>query len=137
MHLQLFLFFTVMLTNFVSSMFSVHSSISGSTYFFLHLQFEQSRYSPVSQDLSHSDSQLLGLKINPLSHTPLSINYLHSHLHLSSFHRCLLLQIILSNLHIHLQVSCHFMGLVSLVNVIKLNILTFDFFTPSGIQISA
>ena len=87
------------------------------------------------QVLSHSHSQLLGFQINPLSHSPLSTNSLHSHLHLSLFHRCLLLQIILSNLHIHLQVSCHFMCLVSLVNVSKLNTLTFKSFTVSGTQI--
>ena len=97
-------------------MFFVHSSISGSTNFFLHLQLKLSKYSLIPQDLSHSHSQLLGLKINLLSHSPLSINSLHSQLHLSLFHRCLLLQITLSNLHIHLQVSCHFMCLVSLVN---------------------
>ena len=98
------------------SIFFVHSSISGSTNFFLHLQLKLSKYSLITQDLSHSHSQLLGLKINLLSHSPLSINSLHSQLHLSLFHRCLLLQITLSNLHIHLQVSCHFMCLVSLVN---------------------
>ena len=98
------------------SMFFVHSSISGSTNFFLHLQLKLSKYSLITQDLSHSHLQLLGLKINLLSHSPLSINSLHSQLHLSLFHRCLLLQITLSNLHIHLQVSCHFMCLVSLVN---------------------
>ena len=98
------------------SMFFVHSSISGSTNFFLHLQLKLSKYLLITQDLSHSHSQLLGLKINLLSHSPLSINSLHSQLHLSLFHRCLLLQITLSNLHIHLQVSCHFMCLVSLVN---------------------
>ena len=107
-HLSLFSFFTVMLTNFISSVFSVHSSTSGSTNFFLHLQFEWSKYSTTPQDLSHSHSQLLELKINPLSHTPFLINYLHLHLHLSWFHRCLLLRIILSNLHMHLQVLCHF-----------------------------
>ena len=59
----------------------------------------------MSQDLSHSHSQLLGFQISPLSHTPLSINSLHSHLHLSSFQRCLLLQRLASGLHLHLQVS--------------------------------
>ena len=38
---------------------------------------------------------------NPLSHTPLSINSLHSHLHLSSFQRCLLLQTLAFSLHLH------------------------------------
>ena len=46
-----------------------------------------------------------------------------------------MLQIILSNLHMHLHVSCHFIDLVSLVNVIKLNALTFKFFTISGTKI--
>ena len=137
LHLSLFSFSTVTLTNFVSSIFCVHSSTSGSTNFFLHLQFEWSKYSLILQVLSHSLSQLLGFKINPLSHTPLSINSLHSHVHLSSFHRCLLLQIILSNLHIHLYDSCHFMCLVSLVNVFKLNTLTFKFFVASETQVLA
>ena len=105
LHLSLFLS-EVFLNNFVSLILSVHSSISRSTNFFLHLQL--SKYSPISQDLSNSHSQLHGFQINPLLHTPLSINSLHSHLHLSLFHRCLLLQIILSNLHIHLHDSCHF-----------------------------
>ena len=63
-------------------------------------------------DLSHSHLQLLGLKIYPLSHTPLSIDSLHSHLHLSLFHLCLLLQKIQFNLHMHLHVSCHSSDLV-------------------------
>ena len=104
---------------FTSSIVSVHLSIIDSTNFFLHLQYLLSKYSPISQDLSHSHSQLLGFQINPLLHTPLSINSLHSHLHLSSFHRCLLLQIILSNLHIHLHDSCHFICLVSLVKILN------------------
>ena len=83
--------------------------------FFLHLQFSQSKYSPTSHDLSHLHLQLPGFQINPLSHSHLSINYLHSHLHLSSIQRCLLLQTLPSNLHLHLQVSCHSMCLVSLV----------------------
>ena len=63
-------------------------------------------------DLSHSHLQLLGLKIYPLSHTPLSINSLHSHLHLSLFHLSLLLQTISFNLHMHLHASCHFIDLI-------------------------
>ena len=39
-HLLLFLFFTVMLTNFVSLIFSVQSSSNGCTTFFLRLQLE-------------------------------------------------------------------------------------------------
>ena len=35
----------------------------------------------MSVDLSHSNSQLRGYQINPLSHIPLSIKSLHSHLH--------------------------------------------------------
>ena len=62
----------------------------------------------MSHALSHSHSQLLGLQMNPLSHTPLSINSLHlHHLHLFIFRRCLLLQTVASNLHSHLNVSCH------------------------------
>ena len=37
----------------------------------------------------------------------------------------------------HLHVSCHFIDLVSLVNVIKLNTLTFKVFTVSERQILA
>ena len=125
------------LTKSVSLIFSAHSSTNGAINFFLHLQLEHSRYSPILQDLSHSHSQLLRFQTCPLSHTPLSINSLHSHLHLSSFHRCLLLQIILSNLHMHLHVSCHFMHLVSLVLDIRLNTLTFKSFMTSGTQIFA
>ena len=40
---------------------------------------------------------------------------MHSHLHLSSFQHCLLLQTLASNLHLHLHVSCHSVCLVSLV----------------------
>ena len=94
---------------FTSSIFSVHSATNLSTNFFLHLQFSQSKYSPISHDLSHSNLQLLGFQIDPLSHIPLSINSLHSHLHLLPFHRCLLLQTLASNLHLQLHVSCHSM----------------------------
>ena len=88
-------------------------------------------------DLSHSHSQLLGFQIDPLSQTPLSINSLLSHRHLSLFQRYLLLQTIASNLHSHLHVSCHFIFFVSLVLDIRLNTLTFKSFTTSGTQILA
>ena len=39
-----------------SSIFSVHSSTSLSTCYFLHLQFLRSKYSPISYDLSQSHS---------------------------------------------------------------------------------
>ena len=68
----------------------------------------------------HIYTQLLGFQAYPLSHTPLSINYLHSHLHLSLFQCCLLLQAIESNLHSHLHLSHHFMCLVALVLDIRL-----------------
>ena len=86
----------------------------------------------MSHDLSHSHSQLLGFQINPLSHITFSINSLHSHLHLSSFHYFLSLQIFALNLHMDLQVSCHTMCLVSLILDIKLNTLTFMFLMISG-----
>ena len=79
----------------------------------------------ISHNLSHSQSQLLGFQINTLSHIPLSINYLHSHLHLSLFHLCLLLQTLASNLHLHLQFSCRFICLISLVYEILYNIILF------------
>ena len=70
-------------------------------------------YSSMSHDLSHSQSQLLGFQINPLSHIPLPINSLHLHLHLSSFYLCLLLQTLASNLHLHIQVyTLKFMFLI-------------------------
>ena len=86
----------------------------------------------MSHNLSQSQSQLLGFQINSLSHIRLSINSLHSHLHLSFFHLCLLLQILASNLHLHLQALCHSIGSVSLVLDITLNTLTFMFLTKSG-----
>ena len=64
------------------SMFSLHSSSNLSNILFIFYY----KNSPMSHDLSHSHSQVLGFQINPLSHIPLSINSLHSHLHLSSFH---------------------------------------------------
>ena len=70
--------------------------------------------------------------MNPLSHTYLSINSLHSHHHLSSFQRCLLLQTLASSLHSHLHVSCHSMCLVSLVLDIRLNTLKFKFLMILG-----
>ena len=89
-------------------------------------------------DLSYSQSKLPGFQINPLSHIPLPINFLHSHHSLTSFmlfyvlFRCLLLQTLESNLQLHLQVSCHSMCLVSLVLDIILNTLTFMFLTTLG-----
>ena len=124
--------FTVLKIISSPSIFSLHSSTSLLTTLFLHLQYLWSKYCFMSHGSSHSHSQLIGLKINYLSHIPFSINYLHSHPHLSSFHLCLLLQTLAYNLHLHLQVSCHSMCLVSLVLDIKLNTLTFLFLTTSG-----
>ena len=62
----------------------------------------------------------------------MSINSFHSHLDLLLFHLCLLSQTLASSLHLNLQVSCHFMYLLSLVLEIRLNILTFMFLTTSG-----
>ena len=59
-------------------------------------------------------------------------NSLHSHLHLSSFHLCLLLQRLASNLHLHLRVLSHSICLVSLVLDIRLNTFTFMFLIVSG-----
>ena len=88
-------------------------------------------HSPVSHDL-HSHPQILGFQINPLLHIPLSTNSLHSHPHLSLFQRCLLLQTLASNLHLHLQDSYHSICLVSFVPNIRLNTLTFIFLRTSG-----
>ena len=90
-------------------------------------------YYVTSHNLSLSPSQLLGFQINPLSHVYLLINSSHSHLHLSLFHLCLLLTLA-SNLHLHSQVSCHSVCLVSLVRGIRLNTLAFMFLTTSGTQ---
>ena len=84
----------------------------------------------MSHVLSYSHSQLLGFQINRLS-----LNSLHSHLHLFLFQRCLLLQTIASNLHSHLHVSSDCICLVSLVLDIRLNTLIFKCFTTSGTQI--
>ena len=84
-------------------------------------------------DLSHSQLQLLGFQINPLSHIPLSINSLHSHLHLSSFHLCLLLQTLESKSTPEFTSFMSFsMCFVLLANEIKLNTLTFMSLTTSG-----
>ena len=99
--ITIFIFSKTFLANFTSSIVLGHSSTNLSTNFFLHLQFLQSKYSSISHALSHSHSQLLGFQINPLSHTPLSINSLHSHLYLILFQRCLLLQTFSPNLHSH------------------------------------
>ena len=68
----------------------------------------------------------------PSSHAPLSINSLHSRLHLSLFQLCLLLETLASSLNLYLQVSCHFMCFVSLVLDIRFNALTLKFLTTSG-----
>ena len=72
----------------------------------------------MSHDLSHSHSQLLGFQINSLSHLPLSINSLHLYLHLPLLQHCLLLQTLASNLHLHLQVSYHFICVILVVAII-------------------
>ena len=113
------------LTISTSSTFFIHSLISLSTNFFLHLQFEWSNCSFVTNDFSHSHSQLLVFQINTLLHTPFPINSLHSNMHLSSFQRCLLLQTLASSLHLHLHVSCHIICLVSFVLDWKLWYLNF------------
>ena len=100
--LHLFLF---SLTIFSSSTISLHSSTNYLPTFFYTYN------SLTSHDLSHSHSQLLGFQIYSLSHTPLSINSLHSDRHLSLFQRYLLLQTLTSNLHLHLHVSCYFIVL--------------------------
>ena len=102
LHLYLFSFLDkVILASFTSSTVSAHSSTNLSTNIFLHLQFSQSKYSLTSHALSHSHSQLLVFEIKPLSHPPLSTNSLHSHLHLSLFQHCLLLQILVIYYHIY------------------------------------
>ena len=59
----------------------------------------------MSHDSSHSQLQLPGFQTNLLSHLSLSLNSsLHSHLGLSSFRFCLLIQTVASNLHLHLKI---------------------------------
>ena len=116
---------------FTSSIFFVHSSTNLSINLFLHLQHSWSKYSPTSHDLSHSHSQLLLFQINHSLHIPLSINFLHSYLHLSLFHLCLLLQTLASSLNLHLHVLCYSACFVSLGIAIRLNTLAFKFFTTS------
>ena len=58
-------------------------------------------------------------------------------MYLSSFHICLLLQILASSVHLHLHVLCHFMYLVSLVLDNRLNTFTVMFLTLSGTHILA
>ena len=58
-------------------------------------------------------------------------------MHLSSFHVCLLLQILASSVHLHLRVLCHFICLVSLVLENRLNTFTFMFLIWSGTHILA
>ena len=86
----------------------------------------------MSHALSQSHSWLLAFQINPLSHIPFSFNTLHSHLHLSLFQCCLLLQVLASNQHWHFQVSWQSMCFVSLVLDIRLKILILMFLTTSG-----
>ena len=71
----------VILANFTSSIFSVHSSTNLSTNFLIYLIFLWSKYSPTSHDLSHSLSQLIGFQISPLSQLSLSASSSHSHSH--------------------------------------------------------
>ena len=125
-------FVKLVLTKLVSSsIFSLHSSTNLSTNLFLHLQFSQYKHSPKSHDLSHSYSQLLGFQAYPISHTPLLINSLHSHRHLSSSQRCLLLQTFTLTRFMPFYVSC------PLVLDIRLNTLKFKSFTASGAHMFA
>ena len=70
--------------------------------------------------------QVLGFHIYPLSHTNLSIkSSLHAHLHLFSFHSCLLVKR-------HLQLSCHVIFHVSFILANILKTLRFVSLTISG-----
>ena len=118
-------FVELILTKLVSSTISLHSSTNLSTCLFYTCNFYYPNTQQTSHDLSQSHSQLLGFQIYLLSHKPLSINFLHSHQHLSPFQGCLLLEALASNLYLHLHVSFHFMCLVLLVLDIRLNTLGF------------
>ena len=72
------------------------------------------------------------IPINSLLHLPLSINSLHSHLHVSLFQLFLLLQTPASNLRLHVQVSCQDTYLVSLILDSILNTLTLMVLATSG-----
>ena len=83
----------------------------------------------MSHDLSHFHLQLLRFQINPLSYIPLSVNSLHSHLHLLFFQRFYYYK------HLHLIYVCIYtfhairIFLASLVLEISLNTLIFMFLT--------
>ena len=94
----------VILANFTSYLFLYILQPIYPLIFFDTFNYRSLNTHTISHDLSHSHTQLLGFQINPLSQVPLSINCLHSHLHLSSIHLCLLLQTLASSLHLHLQV---------------------------------
>ena len=96
----------------------------------------------MTHDLSHSQALITftiigipNISHTILCHTPFFTPFqssLHSHLHLSLFHIFLLLQTAEVNLHMHLQVSCHIIYLVSLILDIKFNTLTFMFLIIYG-----
>ena len=115
----------------IPSIFSLHSSTNLLTHSFLCIYNFHSLFSNITWSL-YSHSQLIGFQINTSWHILFSINSLHSHLHLSLFQRCLLLQALASSLHLHPQVSYHFICLVSLVLDTRLNTLVFMFLTASG-----
>ena len=135
LHTFFIITYSSIIDHFISiNIFTTFFNLSSS--FFLHSQLFQSnsknfqsKYCLMSCSLSHSHSQILGFQMNPLSHIPLSINSLGSHLHLSLFQHCLLLQTLAPNLHLHLDVSCYF---ISCFIISRLNTLTFILLTTSG-----
>ena len=127
----------VILASFTSSTVSVHSSTNLSSNFLCTYNFHSLNIHQC-HTLYHITFTLTitRIKINSLSHTPLSINSLFTSafIFIPTF---FIITNISPNLHSHLQVSCHSIYLVSIVFHSRLNTLTIRFFTTSGTQIFA
>ena len=85
--------------NNFSSMFSLHSSTIYQLTFFYTYKFYSLNI--LQRHIIYSIYIHIWFQLNPLLLISLSIYYLHSHLHLSSFDLCLLLQTLASSLHLH------------------------------------
>ena len=117
---------------FTSSTVSVHSSTNLSTNFFPAL---------IIFIVQHIISNITRFITFTLTITRIPNKYFITHTFVNHFfcilQRCLLLQALSSSLHLHLHASCRSRSLVSLVLDIRLNTLTFKFFTTSGTHIFA
>ena len=95
-----------------SSIFSLHSSTNLLISSFLYLQLLWSKFCLMPHDLSHSHSHTLGFQIKSFITFIFVNQFFNSHLHLSLFQSCLLLQTFASNLHLRLQALWHSICLV-------------------------